>query len=297
MPRTIGMTRTRGRIELMANYSLADIKALRERTGAGMMDVKKALEEAGGDADKALEIIRVKGLKGVGKREGRAASDGLVAAHVGPTADGEGRTGVLVEVNSETDFVAKNQTFISLADRVLAAAVESGAADADALLAAESDGTPVQTVVDETAATLGEKIVVRRVARLAGEHVEVYLHKVNKDLPPQVGVLVATDAAGAAVARDVATHIAAFSPSYLTRDEVPADVVENERRIAEETARNEGKPEAALAKIVEGRLNGFFKEAVLLDQAFAKDNKKTVGQVVAEAGGTVTGFVRYRVGA
>ena len=291
------MTRTRGRIELMANYSLADIKALRERTGAGMMDVKKALEEAGGDADKALEIIRVKGLKGVGKREGRAASDGLVAAHVGPTADGEGQTGVLVEVNSETDFVAKNQTFISLADRVLAAAVESGAADADALLAAESDGTPVQTVVDETAATLGEKIVVRRVARLAGEHVEVYLHKVNKDLPPQVGVLVATDAAGAAVARDVATHIAAFSPSYLTRDEVPADVVENERRIAEETARNEGKPEAALTKIVEGRLNGFFKEAVLLDQAFAKDNKKTVGQVVAEAGGTVTGFVRYRVGA
>lgn len=291
------MTRTRGRIELMANYSLADIKALRERTGAGMMDVKKALEEADGDADKALEIIRVKGLKGVGKREGRAASDGLVAAQVGPTADGEGQTGVLVEVNSETDFVAKNQTFISLADRVLAAAVATAAADADALLAADSDGTPVQTVVDETAATLGEKIVVRRVARLAGEHVELYLHKVNKDLPPQVGVLVATDAAGAAVARDIATHIAAFSPSYLTRDEVPADVVENERRIAEETARNEGKPEGALPKIVEGRVNGFFKEAVLLDQAFAKDNKKTVAQVLAEAGGTVTGFVRYRVGA
>lgn len=281
----------------MANYSLADIKALRERTGAGMLDVKKALEEAEGDTDKALEIIRVKGLKGVGKREGRAASDGLVAAHVGPTADGEGQTGVLVEVNSETDFVAKNQTFISLADRVLAVAVSSGAADADALLSADADGTPVQDVVDETAATLGEKVVVRRVARLAGEHVEVYLHKVNKDLPPQVGVLVATDAAGAAVARDIATHVAAFSPSYLTRDEVPADVVENERRIAEETARNEGKPEGALAKIVEGRLNGFFKESVLVDQAFAKDNKKSVGQVLAEAGGTVTGFVRYRVGA
>ena len=281
----------------MANYSLADIKALRERTGAGMLDVKKALEEADGDADKALEIIRIKGLKGVGKREDRAASDGLVTANVAPTADGEGQVGVLVEVNSETDFVAKNQTFISLADRVLAAAVASGATDADALLAADSDGTPVQGVVDETAATLGEKVVVRRVARVAGEHVEVYLHKVNKDLPPQVGVLVATDAAGAAVARDVATHIAAFSPSYLTRDEVPADVVENERRIAEETARNEGKPEAALAKIVEGRLNGFFKESVLVDQAFAKDNKKTVGQVLAEAGGTVTGFVRYRVGA
>ena len=281
----------------MANYSLADIKALRERTGAGMLDVKKALEEADGDADKALEIIRIKGLKAVGKREHRAASDGHVAANVAPTADGEGQVGVLVEVNSETDFVAKNQTFISLADRVLAAAVASGATDADALLAADSDGTPVQGVVDETAATLGEKIVVRRVARVAGEHVEVYLHKVNKDLPPQVGVLVATDAAGAAVARDIATHVAAFSPSYLTRDEVPADVVENERRIAEETARNEGKPEGALPKIVEGRLNGFFKESVLVDQAFAKDNKKSVAQVLAEVGGTVTGFVRYRVGA
>ncbi|GAA4625528.1 MULTISPECIES: translation elongation factor Ts [Cellulomonas] len=281
----------------MANYSLADIKALRERTGAGMMDVKKALEEAEGDTDKALEIIRVKGLKGVGKRESRAASDGLVAAHVGPTADGAGHVGVLVEINSETDFVAKNQTFISLADRVLAAAVASGAADADALLAADTDGATVQDVVTETAATLGEKVVVRRVARLSGEHVEVYLHKVNKDLPPQVGVLVATDAAGAAVARDIATHVAAYSPTYLSRDEVPADVVENERRIAEETARNEGKPEAALPKIVEGRLNGYFKESVLVDQAFAKDPKKTVGQVLAEAGGTLTGFVRYRVGA
>ncbi len=281
----------------MANYSLQDIKDLREKTGAGMLDVKKALEEAEGDADKALEIIRVKGLKGVGKREGRSASDGLVAAHVGPTADGEGQTGVLVEVNSETDFVAKNHSFISLAERVLAAAVATGARDADALTSAEYEGTTVQGFVDETAATLGERIVVRRVARVAGEHVEVYLHKVNKDLPPQVGVLVATDAAGAAVARDIATHIAAYSPQYVTRDEVPAETVENERKIAEETARNEGKPEGALAKIVEGRLNGFFKEAVLLDQPFAKDPKKSVGQVLAEVGGSLSAFVRFRVGA
>ena len=281
----------------MANYSLQDIKDLREKTGAGMLDVKKALEEAEGDADKALEIIRVKGLKGVGKREGRSASDGLVAAHVGPTADGEGQTGVLVEVNSETDFVAKNQSFISLAERVLAAAVATGARDADALTSAEYEGTTVQGFVDETAATLGERIVVRRVARVAGEHVEVYLHKVNKDLPPQVGVLVATDAAGAAVARDIATHIAAYSPQYVTRDEVPAETVENERKIAEETARNEGKPEGALTKIVEGRLNGFFKEAVLLDQPFAKDPKKSVGQVLAEVGGSLSAFVRFRVGA
>jgi elongation factor Ts len=281
----------------MANYSMADIKALREKTGAGMMDVKKALEEAEGDADKALEIIRVKGLKGVAKREGRAASDGLVAAHVGATADGEGESGVIVEINSETDFVAKNATFLTLAETVLAAAVASGARDADALLAADVDGTPLTEVVDGTAATLGEKVVVRRLARVAGEKVAVYLHKVNKDLPPQVGVLVATDVKGAEVARDIATHIAAFSPSYLTRDEVPPETVENERRIAEETARNEGKPEAALPKIVEGRLNGYFKDVVLLDQPFAKDPKKSIAQVLAEVGGTVTGFVRYRVGA
>ncbi|HEY0187418.1 MAG TPA: translation elongation factor Ts [Cellulomonas sp.] len=281
----------------MANYSMADIKALREKTGAGMMDVKKALEEAEGDADKALEIIRVKGLKGVAKREGRAASDGLVAAHVGATADGEGESGVIVEINSETDFVAKNATFLTLAETVLAAAVASGARDADALLAAEVEGAPLQEVVDGTAATLGEKVVVRRVARVSGEKVAVYLHKVNKDLPPQVGVLVATDVKGAEVARDIATHIAAFSPSFLTRDEVPAETVENERRIAEETARNEGKPDAALPRIVEGRLNGYFKDVVLLDQPFAKDSKKSVAQVLAEVGGTVTGFVRYRVGA
>ena len=281
----------------MANYSLQDIKDLREKTGAGMLDVKKALEEAEGDPTKALEIIRVKGLKGVGKREGRAASDGLVAAHVAPAADGSGQTGVLVEVNSETDFVAKSESFISLADRVLAAAVATGAADAEALTAAEYEGSTVQTIVDETAATLGERVVVRRLARVAGEHVEVYLHKVNKDLPPQVGVLVATDAAGASVARDIATHIAAYSPTYLTRDEVPAETVESERKIAEDTARNEGKPEGALPKIVEGRLTGFFKENVLLDQPFAKDQKKSVGQVLTEAGGTLTAFVRFRVGA
>ncbi|MCC2309060.1 translation elongation factor Ts [Cellulomonas chengniuliangii] len=281
----------------MANYSLADIKALREKTGAGMMDVKKALEEAAGDPDKALEIIRVKGLKGVGKREGRSASDGLVTAHVGPTPDGEGASGVIVEINSETDFVAKNVTFLTLADKVIDVAVSSGARDADALLAVDVDGSPLQTVVDETAATLGEKIVVRRLARVAGEHVELYLHKVNKDLPPQVGVLVATDAAAASVARDIATHIAAFSPTYLTREDVPAETVASERHIAEETARNEGKPEAALPKIIEGRVNGYFKENVLLEQPFAKDSKKTVGQVLTEAGGSVTEFVRFRVGA
>ena len=281
----------------MANYTATDIKALRERTGAGMLDVKKALDEADGNAEKALELIRVKGLKGVSKREGRSASDGLVAADVSATSDGEGEVGVLVEVNSETDFVAKNVTFLTLAEKVLATAVSSGARDADVLLAADVDGAPLQTAVDDTAATLGEKIVVRRLARIAGEKVAVYLHKVNKDLPPQVGVLVATDAAGAAVAKDIAMHIAAYSPAYLTRGDVPAETVASERRIAEETSRNEGKPEGALPRIIEGRLNGFFKETVLVEQAFAKDPKKTVGQVLAEVGGTVIAFARFRVGA
>ncbi|HQY33004.1 translation elongation factor Ts [Actinotalea sp.] len=279
----------------MANYTAADIKALRERTGAGMMDVKKALDEADGNAEKALEIIRVKGLKGVSKREGRSASDGLVAAHVAD--DAAGQTGTLIELNSETDFVAKSPVFVALADKVLAAAVAAGTQDVEAILASVVDGSTVADTIQETAATLGEKLVLRRVARISAPAVTVYLHKVNKDLPPQVGVLVGSDAAAAAVAKDVAMHIAAYSPSYLTRDDVPAETVASERRIAEETSRNEGKPEAALPKIVEGRLTGFFKESVLVDQAFAKDQKKSVGQVVTETGGAVTGFARFRVGA
>ncbi|PWD50083.1 elongation factor Ts [Serinibacter arcticus] len=281
----------------MANYTAADIKALREKSGAGMMDVKKALDESGGDVDKAMELIRVKGLKGVAKREGRSASEGLVVAAVVDAPDADGQIGILVEVNAETDFVAKNATFIDLAEKVLGAAVASGAADAEALAASYIGEKTVQDVVDETAATLGEKIVVRRVARLAGENISVYLHRTAKDLPPQVGVLVASSKPAAEIAGEVAMHVAAFSPVYLIRDEVPADTVADERRIAEETSRNEGKPEAALPKIIEGRLNGFFKDQVLLEQAFARDPKKSVGQVVKDAGGEVTGFVRYRVGA
>ena len=281
----------------MANYSMADLKALREKTGAGMMNVKNALEEADGDVVRAEELLRVRGLKGVANREGRSASNGLVAAHVGPAADGSTQVGVMVEVNSETDFVAKNQAFVSLADRILAAAVESGVTDADALLAVQTDGVSVAEAIDGVAATIGEKLALRRVARVSGEHVAVYLHKVSKDLPPQVGVLVATDAKGAEVAHDVATHVAAFSPTWVVRDEVPERVVADERRLAEEAARNEGKPEQVLPKIVEGRLNGFYKENVLLDQAFAKDSSKSVGAVLASVGGTVLGMARFRVGA
>ncbi|MDR3201923.1 MAG: translation elongation factor Ts [Bifidobacteriaceae bacterium] len=280
----------------MANYTTADIKALRERTGAGMMDVKRALDESGGDAEKALEIIRIKGLKGIAKREGRATSDGLVAIEV---ADGpDGQVGTLVEVNSETDFVAKSPVFVALADKVLAQAVAQGTQDVAALLESEVEpGLTLQNAVDQVQAALGEKLQVRRVAVVRGDHVTSYLHKTNKDLPPQVGVLVATDAPGLKAAKDIAMHIAAYSPTFLSEADVPAETVDNERRVAEEIARNEGKPEGAIPKIVEGRLGGFFKENVLLNQAYAKDGKLTVAQVLKEVDGQVTGFARFRVGA
>lgn len=274
----------------MANYTAADIKALREETAAGMLDVKKALDEADGDRVKAKEILRVKGLKGVTKREGRAAKNGLVAAHV------EGKVGTLVEVNCETDFVAKGATFIDLADRVLGQAVKIDAADPASLLSSDLDGSTVQTLLDEANATIGEKIEVRQVARIEGPAVVAYLHKTSPDLPPQIGVLFAYEGGDEQTARDVAMHIAAFSPNVLAREDVPADTVENERRIAEATAKEEGKPEKALPKIIEGRVNGYFKENVLLEQPFAKDQKRTVKQVLADAGAQAIGFARVRVG-
>ena len=279
----------------MANYTTADIKALREKTGAGMLDVKKALDEANGDAEKAIEIIRVKGLKGIAKREGRAASAGLIAAKV--VDSGNGQVGVLVEINAETDFVAKNQKFIDFAAKVLDAAIDSGAETVEELAGVATGGSTVKELTDSMQAVIGEKIVVRRVGRLAAPRVETYLHRTNPDLPAQVAVLVGTDEAAAEVAHDVAMHVAAYSPLYLTREDVPAETIAKERAIAEETTRAEGKPEKAVPRIVEGRLNGYFKENCLVDQPYAKDPKTTVGKVVKATGGSLTGFVRFRVGA
>ncbi|MBM6588567.1 translation elongation factor Ts [Brevibacterium sp. RIT 803] len=275
----------------MANYTAADIKALREKTGAGMMDVKKALDEADGDQSKAIEFLRVKGLKGATKREGRSTSDGLVATQI------DGGVGTMIELNSETDFVAKSDPFVALAEEVLALAVAENADSAEAFLESTKDGKPVSEFITESGATLGEKVALRRVGRLEGANVESYLHRTNKDLPPQVGVLLAYEGDDASVAHDVAVHIAAMSPKYFSRDDVPADLVENERRIAEDTAKNEGKPEQALPKIIEGRVNGFFKENCLLDQGFAKDPKQSVSKVLEAAGVKATGFLRFRVGA
>jgi elongation factor Ts len=275
----------------LANYTAVDVKKLREATAAGMLDCKKALDEADGDYNKALDLIRVKGLKGVTKREGRLTSNGAVVAKV------EGNLGVMLELNCETDFVAKGERFVALADELLAHLQNAQSESVDAFLASTmANGKTVSSTVDDANATLGEKIEVRRIAVIKDSPVGIYLHRTSPDLPPQVGVLVELVKDAADVGKDIAQHIAAFAPQFVNREQVPADLIENERRIAEETAREEGKPEAALTKIIEGRVAGFVKEVSLIEQSFAKDAKKTVKQILDEAGTAVKAFHRFRVG-
>jgi len=271
--------------------SLEDIKSLRERLGTGMIDTKNALVEADGDMDKAIEILRLKGAKGNAKRADRSTSEGLIAVVQSATAV------TMIELACETDFVAKNDKFIALADKVVQALADSGAEGADAALAVPAGSGTVGSLIEEQAATLGEKVELRRVARFSGDNYEIYLHRTSKDLPPQIGVVLAYTGADAETARSIAQHISFADPQYLTKDEVPEDAVANERRIVEQISRDEGKPEAALPKIVEGRLGAFFKQVALLEQDYARDNKLTISKVVADAGITITGFARFKVGA
>jgi elongation factor Ts len=275
----------------MANISLADIKTLRERLGTGMVDTKNALVEADGDLEKATEILRLKGAKGNAKRADRSTSEGLIAA-----AENGGTT-TMIELACETDFVAKGDKFVALGDNVLAAVVAAGATTVEEALAAPAAGGTVADLIDGEAAILGEKIELRRVAAVSADKFAVYLHKTNKDLPPQVGVVVGYSGDDAETARGIAQHISFANPSYLSREDVPAAEVDNERRIVEEISRGEGKPEAALPKIIEGRVNAYFKQVALLEQDYARDNKLTVSKVAADAGLTVTGFARFKVGA
>jgi len=275
----------------MANYTAADVKTLRERSGAGMMDCKSALDEANGDIDKAMEVLRLKGLKGVTKREGRTTSNGIIIARVA------GNKGYLIELACETDFVAKAEKFVALGDLIADAIVAAGAETVEAGLAASVSGKTVGDAITDEAAIMGEKVELRKVHVVSDDNIDAYLHRTSKDLPPQVGVLLAFKGSDVETAHDVAVHIAAFSPTYLTSADVPQDIVDTERRIATETARNEGKPEAALEKIVEGRVKGFFKENCLLEQDFAKDNKLSDAKVLEQHGLTVSSFVRQRVGA
>lgn len=273
----------------MANYTAADVKKLRELTGSGMLDCKKALEESAGDFDKAVEILRVKGAKDVGKRAERNATEGLVAV--------SGNT--MVEVNSETDFVAKNSDFKEFAAKVADAAAAAKANSQEELAAVDVDGQTADAALQEFSAKIGEKLELRRAVTLEGDKIAVYLHQRSADLPPAVGVLVAFTGEGEAAeaaARQAAMQIAALKASYLTREDVPAEIIEKERSIAEQITREEGKPEQAIPKIVEGRLNGFYKENVLLEQSSVADSKKTVKALLDEAGVTVTSFARFEVG-
>jgi len=271
----------------MANITAADVKKLRELTGAGMMDCKQALTEADGDFDKASELIRIKlGKKMQERGAEREASAGLVATS----------GGTLVEINCETDFVAKNDEFIVAAQQIADAANAAEAADTEALKGVTLGDKTVVEVVENLAITIGEKIELGRVAHFDGPTV-VYMHKRAADLPPAVGVLVEYQGDNADAARGAAMQIAAMRPQYLTREEVPAEIVAKEREIAEATSREEGKPEQAIAKITEGRLNGFFKDVVLLEQPSVTENKKSVKAVLDEAGVTLTRFARFEVGA
>jgi elongation factor Ts len=276
----------------MANISAADVKRLREQTGAGMMDCKNALAEADGDFEQAVEILRLKGVKDAGKRATRTAGNGLVTAELDGTT-----AGVMVELNCETDFVAKNEQFQELAAKIAQAALKSKVADRLALLTAEvEDGKTVEQLIEDASTSIKEKLELGRYARFEGGYVASYLHRSDRDLPPTLGVLVQLDKPSEDVAKDLAQQIAAMRPQYVTRDEVPADVTEKERRIAEQITREEGKPEQAIPRIVDGRLGAFFKDVVLVEQAFVKEPKQTVAQVLKADGVTVKGFARFQVG-
>ena len=286
----------------MAAITAALIKQVREDTGAGMLDVKKALTEAEGDVARAKEIIRAKGIQAAGKREGRKAQEGTIASTVVESANGQ--TGYAVELNSETDFVAKTPKFVEFAGSVLDDAVKAEASSVDEVLAAASGDTTVKEAVEEAAALFGEHVKVGQFAKVEGPHVEVYAHKKSAEMPPSIVAMIATDEAGAAVAHEAALQISAMGAQWLTREDVPADVLESERRVATEKTTEElkskGKPEAVIEKIapkiVEGRLGAFYKETVLLEQAYVKDPSKTVGDLFKEVGGTALSFARVEVG-
>ena len=286
----------------MAAITAALIKQVREDTGAGMMDVKKALTEAEGDVARAKEIIRAKGIQAAGKREGRKAQEGTIASKVVETANGE--TGYAVELNSETDFVAKTPKFVEFTEEVLGYAVDADANSADELLEAKAGDTTVKLAVEEAAALFGEHVKVGQFAKISGPHVEIYAHKKSVEMPPSIVAMIATDEAGAKVAHEAALQISAMGAKWLSREDVPADVVESERRVATEKTTEElkskGKPEAVIEKIapkiVEGRLGAFYKETVLLEQAYVKDPSKTVGDLFKEVGGTALSFARVEVG-
>ncbi|MDR2974763.1 MAG: translation elongation factor Ts [Propionibacteriaceae bacterium] len=266
----------------------ADVKKLRDLTGAGMMDAKKALTEADGDFDKATELLRITGATKVANRADREASNGLVAA--------SGKA--MIQLAAETDFVAKNEEFMALAERIAEAVAAS---DADSVETANqlklADGKTVAEAVAAMSAKIGEKIELANVAHFTGD-THTYLHRRSSDLPPQVGVLVEfTGTNDEGLIHTVALQIASMSPKYVHQGEIDDEVIDNERRIAEATAREEGKPDHIIGRIVEGRINDFFKDVCLHDQAAISDDKATVGKLLDQAGVVITRFARFSAGA
>ncbi len=264
------------------------VKELRDSTGAGMMDAKKALTETGGDMEAAIDWLRTKGLAKAAKKSGRTAAEGLVGIAV------EGGRGVAIELNSETDFVAKNAEFQALVGNIARTAL--GAADLAALNAAEVSGKPVETHIGEAIAKIGENMTLRRMARIEGENVAAYVHNAAADGMGKIGVLVALTGTDNGIGKQIAMHVAATNPASLGEADLDPALVEREKAVLSEQARESGKPEAVIAKMIEGRMKKFFEEVTLLGQKFVINPDITVAQAAEEAGVRITGFVRLAVG-
>ncbi len=266
----------------------AMVKELRDSTGAGMMDAKKALTETGGNMDEAVDWLRTKGLAKAAKKSGRTAAEGLVAVHV------EGGNGVAVEVNSETDFVAKNAEFQEMVGKIAYAA--EGVDNVEALLAADLGGKSVADTLTDKIATIGENMSVRRMAKLSGDTVVSYVHNAATNGMGKIGVLVALSGGDEAIGKQVAMHIAAVNPAALSEADMDPAVVEKEKQVQMDIARESGKPEQVIEKMIEGRMKKFVAESTLLNQSFVVNPDLTVEAAAKEAGATITGFVRLEVG-
>ena len=273
----------------MAQITAALVKELRERTGAGMMDCKKALAACEGDMDKAIDFLREKGLAAAAKKAGRIAAEGVVGSFV----CSECGAGAVVEVNCETDFVAKTDNFKALVASIAKHIVKTNPADLDALLASEMDGKTVNDVVTEAIAKIGEKITVRRFARYANKDgvVAAYIHMGGK-----IGVLVNMNGGNLELGKDVAMQVAAANPSYLDRKQVPTAELDHEKEVLAEKAKNEGKPQNIIEKMLVGQVNKYYKQVCLVDQDFVKDDSLTVGKLLKQNNAEVVEFTRFQMG-
>lgn len=273
----------------MAQITAALVKELRERTGAGMMDCKKALSAVEGDMDKAIDFLREKGLAAAAKKASRIAAEGIVASYISE----DNKVGVIVEVNCETDFVAKTDNFKELVDSIAAHIAATNPADMDALMASELNGKAVSELVTESIAKIGENISVRRFARyeVTEGTVAAYIHGGGK-----IGVLVNITGGSAELGKDIAMQVAAANPSYLNREQVPTAELEHEKEVLTEQARNEGKPEKIIEKMVLGRIQKYYKEVCLVDQEFVKDPDQTISKLLKANNADVVEFARFQLG-